>query len=80
MNQPKTEHKDQHDAHIGTEPMLAATKIQEGHAAYAMSEHPVGHDAHAGHDKSHTDHTGNEQMFRTSFWICLVLSIPVLIL
>ena len=49
------------------------------HAAHAMPEQTVGHDAHAGHGKNHTDHTGHEQMFRTRFWICLALSIPVLI-
>ncbi len=27
----------------------------------------------------HVDHTGHEQMFRSRFWICLVLSIPVLL-
>jgi P-type Cu2+ transporter len=34
------------------------------------------HSAHAGHG---TDHTGHEQMFRTRFWWCLLLSIPVLL-
>src|SRR5574338_167413 len=34
------------------------------------------HTAHAGHG---TDHTGHEQMFRTRFWWCLLLSIPVLL-
>jgi len=34
------------------------------------------HAAHAGHG---TDHTGHEQMFRTRFWWCLLLSIPVLL-
>ncbi|MEM0203801.1 MAG: heavy metal translocating P-type ATPase [Archaeoglobaceae archaeon] len=34
---------------------------------------------HAERYKSHIDHTGHERMFRTRFWICLVLSIPVLI-
>ena len=27
----------------------------------------------------HTDHTGHEEMFRNRFWICLALSIPVLV-
>ena len=34
------------------------------------------HSAHAGHG---TDHTGHEQMFRTRFWWCLLLSVPVLL-
>ena len=33
---------------------------------------------HAGHG-SHVDHTGHEQMFRRRFWVCLILSIPVLL-
>src|SRR5918994_614726 len=35
-----------------------------------------GHDAHGGHDR----HAGHSvEMFRTRFWICLVLTIPVLL-
>ena len=83
MNQPQTEHKDQHDAHMAHpmphEHMHPAAGAPGSHAAHAMPEQPVGHDTHAGHGKSHTDHTGHEQMFRTRFWICLVFSIPVLI-
>jgi len=48
---------------------------------------PVAHAAHshapgAAHDKhsAHADHTGHEEMFRRRFWICLALSIPVLLL
>src|SRR5437773_2821524 len=37
-----------------------------------MGPHPT-HGAHA-------DHSGHEQMFRRRFWVCLVLSIPVLLL
>jgi Cu2+-exporting ATPase len=33
------------------------------------------HTGHGGHD----DHTGHEIMFRNRFWVCLLLSIPVLI-
>src|SRR5438309_11880293 len=29
---------------------------------------------------AHVDHSGHEQMFRRRFWVCLVLSIPVLLL
>lgn len=83
MNQPQTEHKDQHDAHMAHpmphERMHPAEGAPEGHAAHAMPEQPARHATHAGRGKSHTDHTGHEQMFRTRFWICLVLSMPVLI-
>ena len=33
---------------------------------------------HTAHEH-HVDHTGHEQMFRTRFWVSLVLSIPVLV-
>ncbi|MBN1218342.1 MAG: copper-translocating P-type ATPase [Anaerolineae bacterium] len=36
---------------------------------------------HRGHTSSHSasvDHTDHEQMFRNRFWVCLVLTIPVL--
>ena len=33
----------------------------------------------AGHARAHTDHSGHEQLFRRRFWVCLVLSIPVLL-
>ncbi len=41
------------------------------------------HDEHAGHgdmkaEGGHHDHTDHEAMFRQRFWVCLVLSIPVL--
>jgi Cu2+-exporting ATPase len=35
-------------------------------------------DSHQDH-KAHVDHSGHEQMFRQKFWVCLVLSIPVLL-
>ena len=40
------------------------------------------HREHSGHDPSHSahvDHTGHEQMFRNRFWVCLVLTVPVLL-
>ena len=39
------------------------------------------HDGHGkdGHDHDNNDHAGHEQMFRRRFWICLVLSVPVLL-
>ena len=40
-------------------------------------------DPHAGHDgrssAAHADHTGHEAMFRRRFWVCLILTIPVLL-
>lgn len=37
----------------------------------------AGEGTHAGHG-GHADHSGHEQMFRKRFWVCLVLSVPVL--
>ncbi|MBZ0275636.1 MAG: copper-translocating P-type ATPase [Anaerolineae bacterium] len=41
------------------------------------------HDVHMDHGKhghgAHTDHSGHEQMFRSRFWVSLVLTIPVLL-
>jgi P-type Cu2+ transporter len=56
-----------HDMHQGH--TLPATPTEA-----KMAE--MDHSAHAGHG---TDHTGHEQMFRTRFWWCLLLSIPVLL-
>lgn len=42
---------------------------------------PGGMGEHAAMDRgAHIDHTGHELMFRQRFWVCLVLSIPVLVL
>ena len=47
----------------------------EGAHAVAPGGHPAEHEDHAGQ----VDHTGHEQMFRQRFWVCLLLSIPVLL-
>ena len=44
----------------------------EGHESPAEA---TGHDVH----RAHTDHTGHEAMFRRRIWVCLVLSIPVVV-
>lgn len=83
MNQPHSEHGEQHDDHMAHpmphEHVQPAAGTPGSHAAPPMSGKPVGHDTHAGHAESHTNHIGHEQMFRTRFWVCLVLSIPVLL-
>ena len=45
---------------------------RESHNGYAS------HGSHTGHT-GHVDHTGHEAMFRRRFWVCLILTIPVLI-
>jgi Cu2+-exporting ATPase len=37
------------------------------------------HEGNGGDHSGHTDHRGHEQRFRRRFWICLLLSIPVLV-
>jgi Cu2+-exporting ATPase len=44
-------------------------------ASYEQKHHE---DEHADHGH-HVDHTGHEVLFRRKFWVCLVLSIPVLL-
>lgn len=66
----------------------------ENHSHKDHGDHkdePQTHENHSGHSEQHgngqhgdhgdhgVDHTGHEQMFRKRFWICLVLSIPVLL-
>ena len=48
-----------------------------GHGAHVDPDSLAGEEAHAGHG-GHVDHSGHEQMFRKRFWVCLVLSVPVL--
>jgi Cu2+-exporting ATPase len=67
MNHNDHEHHETAGAHL-------AGSHQE-HAGHAG--HPADHQGHEGH-AAH-DHTGHEQMFRKRFWICLILSIPVLL-
>lgn len=57
-----------HDQHTGH------TLRGERHMNQAIESSHAEHGDHA----QHVDHTGHEQMFRTRFWGCLVLSIPVL--
>jgi P-type Cu2+ transporter len=61
------------------------------HGSYATAEahtqgvQEAGHQAKTGHGEpgAHTghgvDHTGHEMMFRNRFWVCLVLTLPVLL-
>lgn len=62
----------------GHQPEMAAHGTHPAaHAGHAEHEGHAGAEAHAGHG-DHADHTGHEAMFRQRFWVCLVLSIPVL--
>jgi len=59
----------------------ATEMIEHGKMAYSAHDMHMDHGAMkmAGHG-AHVDHTGHEQMFRQRFWVCLALSIPVLVL
>ena len=70
--------QESHEGHAGMD-----HSVHDMHQDHAMPATPteakmarMDHSAHAGHG---TDHTGHEQMFRTRFWLCSLLSIPVLL-
>ena len=49
----------------------------EAHGGPHGAAQPIGHPAeHAAH---RADHTGHERLFRNRFWVCLALSVPVLL-
>ncbi len=59
-----------HDMHGEHSLNHTATSAEDTHV-----EHKSSHVDHA----AHVDHTGHEAMFRQRFWVCLLLSIPVLL-
>ncbi len=48
------------------------------HAVHGPAPGAAAHHAAAG-PAAHVSHAGHEQMFRRRFWVCLILSIPVLV-
>ena len=77
-------HDAAHTSH-GTAPMKAAAPEEHAHHTDAAPSTPAASvvpDArHAGHQThgAHVDHTGHELVFRNRFWICLLLTVPVLL-
>lgn len=79
------EHHHHTDEPLEQEPMDKAMHGRDfDHDMHAQAEHAEsaamphehgGHDAHAGHG---VDHSGHEQVFRDRFWVCLLLTIPVI--
>ena len=56
-----------------------ATAEAHGTAVHdANNRAATGHDQHGTHAGHGIDHTGHELMFRNRFWVCLVLTLPVL--
>ena len=84
MHNHETEHKPAapkssrtaHDPHhqAPADPMASPHLATAPAAAHS---HDTGHGAEA--HSAHTDHTGHELLFRNRFWVCLLLSIPVLL-
>jgi P-type Cu2+ transporter len=69
-----------HSGGVLTESMVAGAAHADAHAAHAHEGHAAAGDEHGGHDAhaGHIDHTGHELMFRNRFWVCLLLTVPVL--
>ncbi|MEX1020305.1 MAG: heavy metal translocating P-type ATPase [Litorilinea sp.] len=91
QDQPEN-HPHAHDSH--THHAADATDAREADAQKSHSEHSehaatgqpalaAAHGKHgghgAGHDAGHIDHSGHELTFRNRFWVCLVLTVPVLL-
>ena len=78
-----------HQDHVGHEhatPAQGASPQMHPHEQVTdapLHDHDMhgSHEMHEGHGDhaAHVDHAGHEQLFRQRFWVCLVLSIPVLL-
>lgn len=72
-----------HSSHVE----MTIHEVQSNQTEHANHDHKQDHDLHKSHSQanhkidhtSHVDHSGHEELFRKRFWICLVLSIPVLV-
>ena len=64
--------------------------VTQNHQQHEHESHGQRSETHTGHDhgheadhesghRAHVDHTGHEQLFRRRFWVCLVLTLPVLL-
>ncbi len=69
--------QDMHAEHSMSHTATGAEDIHAEHSA-SQDEHGDHTEGHADHS-AHVDHRGHEQMFRQRFWVCLALSIPVLL-
>src|SRR5260370_42330182 len=74
-------HKADHGMHEHSIPSGQAPR-HGGHGAPMPPEQTHSRSDHGdeGGHGADADHSGHEQMFRRRFWVCLVLSIPVLLL
>ncbi|MDJ1431452.1 heavy metal translocating P-type ATPase [Halostagnicola sp. A-GB9-2] len=64
----------------GTEaPSARREDREEEHTEHAHEPSDHAHEEHPGPDhEAHVDHAGHEEMFKQRFFVCLVLSLPVL--
>jgi P-type Cu2+ transporter len=70
MAEPQHQHAAAHHDH----------QAQPSHTSAGQADHGDKHSAgHGSGHGAHIDHTGHETMFRNRFWVCLILSIPVLL-
>ncbi|MBK5108248.1 MAG: heavy metal translocating P-type ATPase [Anaerolineales bacterium] len=76
MHASHSNHVDHHE--LITPPGSPSSVEHEIHTEHDAHQTGDSHDGHQDHS-DHVDHKGHEEMFRKRFWICLVLSIPVLL-
>ncbi len=77
--QPDSAQKSAVHEHHPAEPIQpAAATHDHHHSATAGAPAAPGAAAHQGHG-AHVDHRGHEEVFRNRFWICLALTVPVLL-
>lgn len=73
----------EHKMHPGSDSQPADTPMADhgAHGAHSMTAAPapLPQAMAMGDHRAHADHTGHEDLFRRRFWICLVLSIPVVL-
>jgi len=80
---PKAHEHDDHSAHaVHTHADHSNMKVAEASMPVSATSHPTGHAGHtqagSGHEGHSADPSGHETMFRTRFWVSLLLTIPVL--
>ncbi len=60
---------------IGINPQHSQHQASHGSAHGAHTNHT----SHSSGHRAHVDHSGHELMFRNRFWVCMLLSMSVLL-
>jgi P-type Cu2+ transporter len=68
---------DEQTKHEAMDKSIHGRDVDHGHSDMHKDQH-VDHQSDHMHGH-HVDHSGHEEMFRRRFWVCLILSIPVLL-